>query len=132
MKIVLTNGCWDLFHYGHLLHLEAARKMGDVLVVSITDDAHVYKEGRPIFPEFQRAAIVGSLKCVTQAIIVSGLVDALEKVKPDIIVKGRDYGSLLPAHEAYCKTHGIKIRFTDTPKFSSTDFINEFKRRSGL
>jgi len=132
MKIILANGCWDLFHYGHLLHLEAARKMGEVLIVSVTDDAHVNKEGRPIFPAFQRAAIVGSLKCVTQAIIVTGLVDAFEKVKPDIVVKGRDYGSLLPAHEAYCKARGIEIRFTDTPKFSSTDSINESRRRSGL
>lgn len=129
----MANGCFDLFHYGHLLHLLAARRMGDVLVVSITDDAHVNKPGRPVFNQSQRAAIVGALKCVAYVVTVSGPLEALEKVHPDIWVKGIDYvGALEPAHADYCKAHGIEMRFTDTPKFSSTTLIDEARRRNGF
>src|ERR1035437_4434721 len=107
MKVVLANGCYDLFHYGHLLHLQAARRMGDRLVVSVTDDANVNKPDRPVFKDIHRAEIIRSLRCVDQVVIVSGLLDALEKVKPDILVKGKDYSALEPDHAAYCVDHDI-------------------------
>lgn len=133
MKVVLANGCFDLFHYGHLLHLIAARRMGDRLFVSITDDAHVNKPGRPVFPEWQRAAVVKALQCVDEVLVISGPLEALEIVRPDIWVKGIDYvGAIEPAHADYCKTHGIEMRFTDTPKISATALIDESRRRSGL
>lgn len=130
MTTVLANGCFDLFHYGHLLHLEAAKKMGDALIVSVTADAFVNKPGRPIYDERQRAALLKALKCVDQVIIVTGLMDALQKTDPDIIVKGADYLELEPQHAAYCRSHGIEIRFTDTPKFSTTETLDAIRRRS--
>ena len=125
--IVLANGCFDLLHYGHLLHLEAAKRMGAVLVVSITDDAHVFKgPGRPIYKDWQRAALVNGLRCVDRVIIVSSLTEALKRVAPDILVKGVDYkDGLEEEHEKYCKEHYISIKFTKTPKLSATDMINE-------
>lgn len=132
IKIVLANGCFDLLHYGHLLHLEEARKMGNLLVVSITDDAHVRKgPGRPIYPQEQRAELVKALKCVNDVIIVSGLIEAMEIVKPDILVKGIDYKTrgLDARHSNYCKQHGIQIRFTDTPKLSASSQINVARHR---
>lgn len=126
MIVVLANGCWDLLHYGHLQHLEAAKKMGDVLWVSVTDDLHVNKgPGRPVYPQEHRAALVKALKCVDKVITVSGLMEALEFVKPSILVKGTDYrNGLAEYHEAYCKKHGIRIAFTDTPKLSAVEMIN--------
>lgn len=118
--IVLANGCFDQLHYGHLIHLEAASRMG-TLIVSITADAFVNKgPNMPAYPDWQRAALVGGLRCVTRTIVVSGLIDALEQIKPDILVKGVDYSAGLDQiHNDYCKAHGIEIRFTDTPKMSA-------------
>lgn len=127
-KIVLANGVWDLLHYGHLLHLEAAKKMGDVLWVSVTDDIHVNKgPGRPVYPQEQRLALIKALKCVDKAITVSGLIEALDFVKPNILVKGIDYREGLNDHHTkYCRDRGIEIRFTDTPKLS-VRMINELR-----
>ena len=130
-KVVLANGCFDIWHYGHLRHLQAARAMGDVLIVSVTDDAHVNKgPGRPIFRDWQRAEVVEQQKCVLRAIVVPSLLEALKLVQPDILCKGIDYAAgLNPEHTEYCKTHGIEIRFTDTPKISVIGLINESQRR---
>ena len=130
MKVVLANGCWDLLHHGHIAHLEAASTMGDVLVVSVTADKHVGKPGRPFFDETKRADMVRALKCVDSVIIVNGLMDALRLVKPHVVVKGSDYDRLDSDHEGYCKLFGIEIRFTNTPKYSTTELINEIRRRS--
>ena len=129
---VLANGCFDALHVGHLWHLEAAKKLGDELWVSITDDLHVNKgPGRPIYPQEHRAALVKALKCVDKVITVGGLMEALEFVKPSILVKGTDYrNGLAEYHESYCKKHGIRIAFTDTEKLSAADFINDSIRRS--
>lgn len=127
MKIVLANGCFDMLHYGHLMHLEAAKKMGDILWVSVTDDVHVNKgAGRPVYPQEHRIALLKALRCVDKAIPVSGLIEAIDFVKPHILVKGIDYrDGLHDYHEKYCRDRGIEIRFTDTPKLSATDMINE-------
>ena len=124
---VLANGCWDIFHIGHLLHLEAARKMGDRLVVSVTHDAFVNKgPNRPTFNHGQRSAIVGALKCVDEVLIVRGVLEALEIVKPDIFVKGPDYEDKIEVeHAIYCEKKGIKIAFTSEPLFSSTKIIHD-------
>lgn len=128
MKTVLANGCFDLFHYGHLLHLEAARAMGDRLIVSVTHDAHVNKEGRPIISHNDRAGIVAGLQCVNQVIIVNGLMQALELVAPDVLVKGGDYSTLPPEYQEYCEAHNIVVAFTNTPKHSTTEIINAIRR----
>ena len=128
--IVLANGCFDQLHFGHLLHLEAASRMGDILIVSITADEFVNKgPNMPAYPDWQRAALVGALRCVTRTIVVPGLIEAMEVIKPDILVKGVDYaGGLDQIHADYCKAHGIEIRFTDTPKMSAKA-IYESRRR---
>ena len=124
-KIVLANGCFDLFHYGHLLHLEAAKKMGSILVVSVTHDHYVNKgPGRPVYKHKERAALVRALKCVDEVLVVRNLISAMKMVRPDILVKGIDYGGGLDQeHQDYCKQRGIEIRYTDTPKYSATELI---------
>ena len=127
---VLANGCFDLLHHGHLLHLKAARKMGNELWVSVTDDLHVNKgPGRPIYPQEQRLALVKALRCVDKAFTCSGLIEALEFAKPDILVKGIDYkDGLAETHEKYCRQRGIEIRYTDTPKLSATQLIRGIRK----
>ena len=77
-----------------------------------------------------RIAILKGLRCVDKVIGVSGLIEALDFVKPSILVKGTDYrGGLHDVHEKYCNKHGIRIVYTDTPKLSATELINEAAKR---
>ncbi|MDQ5825470.1 MAG: adenylyltransferase/cytidyltransferase family protein [Chloroflexota bacterium] len=95
-RLVLTNGTFDLLHIGHVRYLQAARELGDVLVVGINSDESVrgYKgPGRPVVPQDERAEIVAALRCVDYTTIfdeptATHLVEALH---PDIYAKGGDY-----------------------------------------
>ena len=79
-----------------------------------------------IFPQEQRLALIKALRCVDKAFTCSGLIEALDFAKPDILVKGIDYREgLNEVHEKYCRQKGIEIRYTSTPKMSATDLINE-------
>ena len=96
-RIVFTNGCFDLMHIGHIRYLQAARNLGDVLVVGVNSDGSVraLSKGadRPIVPDVQRAEVLAALACVDYVIIFSfsfpgALIAALQ---PDILVKGGDW-----------------------------------------
>ncbi len=96
-KIVFTNGCFDILHAGHVGYLEQARAQGDRLVLAINDDASVTRlkgEGRPINPVERRKAVLAGLEAVDW--VVSFHEDTperlLEQVRPDVLVKGGDYG----------------------------------------
>ena len=95
-KIVATNGCFDLLHVGHLRYLNAARALGDALIVGINGDQSVRElkgAGRPINSENDRAEIVAALSCVDLATIFPEMRAArfLELAAPDVYVKGGDY-----------------------------------------
>ena len=95
-KLVVTNGCFDILHVGHVTYLEAARNLGDGLLVGLTSDSGVRAlkgAGRPINPELNRAAVLAALESVN-AVFVFPETTALEflaAVQPDIYVKGGDY-----------------------------------------
>ena len=131
-KIVLANGVFDLLHAGHLEHLIQAKSFGDMLIVSITRDASVNKgAGRPVYQEGDRASLVKALSCVDGVVLCDGLLDALQTVRPHILVKGKDYadGGINELHLAYCKTHRIEVRYTDTPKISAFDELTKSRQR---
>ena len=115
-KVVLANGVFDLFHVGHVEYLAAARMMGTMLVVAVTDDAHVNKgDGRPLYNERERCRVVEMIVSVDYAGIYPDVLSALEFWKPHIFAKGLEYdGKIEKEHADYCKAHGIEIRFTDT------------------
>lgn len=96
-RIVFTNGCFDLMHVGHTRYLQAAKALGDVLVVGVNSDASVRSldkaPDRPIVPESQRAEVVAALGCVDFVVIFpepdpGRLIAALQ---PDVLVKGGDW-----------------------------------------
>lgn len=95
-KLVVTNGCFDLLHVGHVTYLERARQQGDALLVGVTGDSGVRQlkgPGRPLNNQEDRAAVVAALESV-DAVFVFDELDArkfLQTVKPDIYVKGGDY-----------------------------------------
>lgn len=125
---VLANGCFDPFHYGHVLHLKAARKLGDLLIVAVTKDRSVNKgPGRPVFNEKQRAEMVEPY--ADGVILVDSSLQALQEADPDIFVKDREYeGKILVEDQAYCDARGIKIMFTDERKYSSTKLLHHYDR----
>ena len=95
-KLVLTNGCFDLLHVGHVRYLEAARALGDALAVAINGDQSVRAlkgDGRPLVQENERAEILSALECVNYVVIFPDLrvTQLIEKVRPSIYVKGGDY-----------------------------------------
>ncbi len=96
-KVVFTNGCFDLLHVGHIRYLQAARALGDFLVVGLNDDASVRRlgkgPGRPLTPQDERAEILAALACV-DAVVLFGQdtpLDLILTLRPDILVKGGDY-----------------------------------------
>ncbi len=96
-RIVFTNGCFDLMHIGHTRYLQAARNLGDLLVVGVNSDDSVraLNKGtdRPIVPETQRAEVLAALACVDHVVIFPepdpGALIAT--IQPDILVKGGDW-----------------------------------------
>ena len=95
-RLVVTNGCFDLLHPGHVTYLESARNQGDALVVGVTGDSGVRQlkgEGRPVNDETDRALVLAALESVSGVCVFPDLTAMrfLERVRPDIYVKGGDY-----------------------------------------
>lgn len=95
--VVVTNGCFDLLHVGHVRYLREARSMGDLLVVGLNDDASVRRlkgPSRPIVGQDDRAELLAALDCVDYVVIFTEdtATDLVATVQPDVYVKGGDYG----------------------------------------
>lgn len=133
-KIIHCHGVFDLLHVGHIRYLEHAKKMGDTLVVTVTQDHHVNKgPNRPAFTEQLRAEALVALDCVDYVAINQWptAVETIKLLKPDFYVKGSDYkdskdditGKIKDEAEAV-QSIGGEIRFTEDITFSSSHLIN--------
>jgi len=132
--VVQAHGTFDLLHVGHVRHLEAASRLGDVLVVTVTADRFVNKgPGRPAFNEGLRAEMLAALRHVDLVAInpEADAVGAITTIRPDIYVKGQDYENAaadvtgrITAERKAVETHGGRIHFTHEVMFSSTELIN--------
>ena len=112
MTVVLANGVFDLLHFGHLMHLQEARTLGDTLIVSVTTDECVNKgPGRPVFKLYQRMAILRALAIVDDVIPASGCEEAIRRVRPSIYVKGIEYKGNLP-EQVLVESFGGRVHFT--------------------
>jgi D-beta-D-heptose 7-phosphate kinase/D-beta-D-heptose 1-phosphate adenosyltransferase len=95
--LVFTNGCFDLLHVGHATYLEAARSLGDALVVGVNTDASARRlgkgAGRPFVGEVDRALLVASLESVDAVCLFDEDTPAqlIQEILPDVLVKGSDY-----------------------------------------
>ncbi|MFC0267509.1 bifunctional D-glycero-beta-D-manno-heptose-7-phosphate kinase/D-glycero-beta-D-manno-heptose 1-phosphate adenylyltransferase HldE [Kushneria aurantia] len=111
-RVVMTNGCFDLLHAGHVSYLEQARALGDRLIVAVNDDASVRRlkgEGRPITPLAQRMAVLSGLRAVDWVVPFAEETPAalIETLLPDILVKGGDYRvEQIAGHEAVLAAGG--------------------------
>ncbi len=128
--IVFTNGCFDLFHYGHLYSLQQSKKFGKSLVVGINSEKSIkmFKDGdRPIIGDFHRIEIVKALRCVDYAFIFNELtVDKyIKEIIPDYYVKGIEWKDNLPE-----LTDNIEVKFIDRIENLSTSNIVDSLRKS--
>ncbi|ELP9120863.1 D-glycero-beta-D-manno-heptose-7-phosphate kinase [Campylobacter lari] len=125
-KVVFTNGCFDIMHYGHIKYLEKAKKLGDILVVGLNSDESVKRlkgNSRPINLEFQRACMLASMYFVDYVVIFDEDTpyELIEFLKPDVLVKGADYKDKEVVGSNLVKKVEL-IDFEDG--FSTTNIIN--------
>jgi rfaE bifunctional protein nucleotidyltransferase chain/domain len=95
-NVVFTNGCFDILHAGHVLYLEEARALGDILIVGLNSDASVKRlkgSSRPINPERERAMVLAALEAVSYVCIFEDDTpyNLIQSINPDILVKGGDW-----------------------------------------
>jgi rfaE bifunctional protein nucleotidyltransferase chain/domain len=126
--VVLANGCFDLFHVGHIRYLRAARAKGDVLVVALNSDSSVRRlkgEGRPILPQKERAEILAAFSFVDYVTIFSEsmVTKVLLALKPDIHVKGSDYSKETVPEKDTVKAYGGRVAIVGGPKIRNTSQV---------
>lgn len=132
-RIVFTNGCFDLFHAGHLASLRKAAGFGDVLVVGINSDISVAKikgPGRPIIPQSERVELVSALNFVDYVVVFDSdtPLDLIKKVRPDVLVKGEDWMGKKVVGEEVVTARGGRVEFVKhVPGVSTTDLIEKIR-----
>lgn len=130
-KVVLTHGVFDLLHIGHIRHLEAAKKLGDVLITTVTPDQYVHKgPHKPVFTERLRAESVAALDVVNYVAINKWptAVETIKVLKPDIYAKDIEYkfksDKRFTEEATTIEELGGKVKFTAENTFSSSNLIN--------
>ena len=133
-KIILCHGVFDLLHIGHIKHFQEAKKLGDILVVTITPDKFVKKgPNRPVFNSNLRIEALASLECIDYLAINKweNAIETIKAIKPDYYCKGPDYKNKeqdltkkIYDEEKTVKLYGGKIHITSAEKFSSGNIIN--------
>ena len=127
-RIVFGNGCFDLLHVGHVRYLQAARALGDVLVIGLNDDISLRslgKRGRAITPLAERAEIIAALGAVDYVIAFSEptVERLLRELKPHIHAKGTDYTAETVPEREIVRSYGGEIAIVGDPKEHSTKEI---------
>ncbi|MBO4489529.1 MAG: D-glycero-beta-D-manno-heptose 1-phosphate adenylyltransferase [Bacteroidales bacterium] len=132
-KIVFTNGCFDVLHYGHVHYLAQAKELGDILVVGLNSDASVRRlkgEGRPVNPEHARAYVLAALEMVDYVCLFEEDTpyNLIAAVQPDVLVKGGDYViDNIVGGDIVKKRNGEVVVLPFVEGFSSTMIIEKSK-----
>ena len=130
-KIVLANGCFDLFHVGHIRYLAGAKELGDCLIVAINSDVQVKNlkgNNRPFMPEQERAEILSALNFVDFVTIFEEptVEELIRAIRPDFHAKGTDYTiENVPEREIVIECGGQIAIVGDPKNHSSTEFIKK-------
>ena len=142
-SIVFTNGVYDLLHPGHVRYLQAARALGDALIVGLNADRSVRANkgpGRPINPETERAEVIAALSCVDAAVVFDQDTphEIISLLQPDVLVKGADWAEdAIVGRDVVEARGGRVVRMPIEQGFSTTDLIATIRaasqeiRRSG-
>src|ERR671939_268532 len=134
-RIVFANGCFDILHVGHVRYLEAARALGDLLVVGINADEQVRRlkgAGRPFVPERERAEVIASLRAVDLVTIFpEPTVEALLRaLRPEVHAKGTDYTVETVPELEVVRAYGGRVAIVGDPKdHSSSQMVMQLNRK---
>lgn len=137
-RVVLTNGCFDVLHRGHVAYLNEAKRQGDVLVVGLNDDPSVRRlkgSSRPLNGVGDRAAVLAALSCVDHIVVFGGenAAELVRRVRPDVYVKGGDYENADDLAEAPdAREVGAEVRIlTFVPQHSTTSLVERIRAGGG-
>jgi D-beta-D-heptose 7-phosphate kinase/D-beta-D-heptose 1-phosphate adenosyltransferase len=132
-RVVMTNGCFDLLHPGHVRCLEGARALGDLLIVAINSDASVRRlkgSGRPVVPEAERAEILAALEAVDYVTVFDEDTpqQIISRVLPDVLVKGGDWGPDQIVGRAQVEAAGGRVvTIPLEPEYSTTVLLERIR-----
>ncbi|HDD35670.1 MAG TPA: D-glycero-beta-D-manno-heptose 1-phosphate adenylyltransferase [Candidatus Desulfofervidus auxilii] len=138
LKVIFTNGCFDLLHIGHVYFLQAAKSYGDKLIVALNSDNSVRKikgDKRPIIPQNERAEILAALSCVDRVVIFDEPtpLSLINYLKPDVLIKGADWPEdAIVGKEVVLARGGKVIRIPLFKGISTTEIINRIIKRYNL
>ncbi|MDP2938324.1 MAG: D-glycero-beta-D-manno-heptose 1-phosphate adenylyltransferase, partial [Candidatus Omnitrophota bacterium] len=130
-RIVFTNGCFDLLHFGHVDYLQEAKKKGDILVVAVNSDASIRKikgKKRPIINEKNRLSVVAALQSVDYVVLFKEdtPLKVIKTLKPDILVKGADWDKKDIVGSDFVLSRGGEVITIKLSKgYSTTDIIKK-------
>ncbi|HZX63086.1 MAG TPA: D-glycero-beta-D-manno-heptose 1-phosphate adenylyltransferase [Bacteroidales bacterium] len=126
MKVVFTNGCFDILHLGHIEYLAKAANLGDVLVIGMNSDHSVHRikgDNRPINDEHSRSMVLAALGFVTAVVLFDEETpyELIKTIQPDVLVKGRDYKIKEIVGHDIVLAKGGKVKTIElTPGYSTT------------
>lgn len=133
-RVVFTNGCFDILHAGHVRYLQAARELGDCLIVGLNSDASVRRlkgPERPVNQEADRAEVLSGLAAVDYVVIFDEPTaeDLIREIQPDVYVKGGDYSlEQLPESRVVSGYGGKTVLVPEVPGRSTTNLIKKINR----
>ncbi len=130
LRVVFTNGCYDILHPGHVRTLERARGLGDVLVLALNTDASVRRmkgPARPILPERERAALACALEAVDAVTLFDEDTprDLIASLLPDVLVKGSDWSHFIAGREEVEAAGGRVVLLPLEPGYSTTATVEQ-------
>ena len=133
-RVVLTNGCFDVLHIGHVSYLQQAAEEGDCLIVAINSDASVRQLGkapdRPIFDQNQRAAMLAALEAVDYVVVFDEATPhaVLDRLKPDLLVKGGTYSHEEIVGWELVESYGGQVKpLGEVPGLSTTAILSRLR-----
>jgi D-beta-D-heptose 7-phosphate kinase/D-beta-D-heptose 1-phosphate adenosyltransferase len=136
-RVVMTNGCYDVLHPGHVRLLEQARSLGDILILALNSDASVQRLkglSRPIFREKERIALALRLEAVDAVALFHEDTprELISAVLPDILVKGADWSHFIAGREEVEAAGGRIVTIPLEHGFSTTNVVKNILDRSGV
>lgn len=133
LKVVFTNGCFDILHPGHVRYLRDAKRFGDLLVVGMNSDASVNRikgRGRPVFGQEDRASVLAAMECVDYISFFNEPtpLEIIRKVRPDVLVKGSDYSKEDIVGCDFVQGYGGEVATVQYHEgYSTTEIIEKIK-----
>jgi len=138
-RIVFTNGCFDILHYGHVKYLQDARNQGDYLVVAVNSDSSIKKikaKNRPVITQSDRLKTVAALASVDFVVLFNedNPLRLIKALKPDILIKGADWSKQKIIGADFVASYGGKVLTVNLVKGRSTSalikkIVNDFPRK---